>query len=463
MNEWNLLAEKLRPIVGDDAILVGRDTEPYAADRWARGGVPPLVVLPATQDDVSRAVKNLYDAGLPFVARGRGTGMTGGALPMGRAAVISFERMNRIIEVRPDAFEMTVEPGALLSEVQAAAKSVGLLYPPDPASADECSIGGNIAENAGGLSCVKYGVTGEYVLSLDVVLPDGRIATFGSHARKDVAGLDLKRIVIGSEGMLALVTRIVLRLVPRPEADATVCCWFSGAEEAVSSLQAVMQGGVMPARAELIARECLRIMADDGVSVHPGAGALLLLGLDGTLDGVEEERKMAGRILEKRVLAMDSASGGDASHLWKLRSSLSPALKKLAPMKINEDIAVPLDRQADCIRFTEELAARTGLLIAVFGHAGDGNLHVNFMITPEEREIAEGAVGELFTEVVRLGGTITGEHGIGVAKAPWAGLRLDPVTLELCRSLKLVFDPKNLLNPGKALYGAVPGEITRLV
>ena len=190
MNEWNLLTQRLRRILGENAVLVGQDAEPYAADRWARGGVPPLVVLPATQDDVSRAVKNLYDAGLPFVARGRGTGMTGGALPMGRAAVISFERMNRIIEVRPDAFEMTVEPGALLSEVQAAAKSVGLLYPPDPASADECSIGGNIAENAGGLSCVKYGVTGEYVLSLDVVLPDGRIATFGSHACKDVAGLD---------------------------------------------------------------------------------------------------------------------------------------------------------------------------------------------------------------------------------------------------------------------------------
>jgi len=220
---------------------------------------------------------------------------------------------------------------------------------------------------------------------------------------------------------------------------------------------------VVPARAELIARECLRILAEDGVAVHPGAGALLLLGLDGTVPGVRDEQARAGEILGRQALAFEAASGEQAEALWKIRSALSPALKKLAPMKINEDIAVPLDRQAECIRFTENLAARTGLMIAVFGHAGDGNLHVNFMIRPEQRNEAEQAVELLFAEVVRLGGTITGEHGIGVAKAPWAGLRLDPVTLALCRAVKSAFDPKGLCNPGKALYGPVEGEISRLV
>lgn len=463
MRDWQGVTKILGPVLGWDRVLRGAAAEPYAADRWGRSALPPVVFVPQSQDHVSMIARTLYEAGLPFVARGRGTGMSGGALPMGRAAVISFEKMDRIIEVRPDAFEMTVEPGALLSSVQAAAARAGLMYPPDPASADECSIGGNVAENAGGLSCVKYGVTGEYVLALDVVLPDGRCCSLGSHARKDVAGLDLKRLVIGSEGMLALVTQIVLRLVPRPAAEATICCWFAEADQAVAALQGMMQAGVVPARAELIARECLRILAEDGVAVHPGAGALLLLGLDGTVSGVRDEQARAEEILRRQALALEAASGEQAEVLWKIRSALSPALKKLAPMKINEDIAVPLDRQAECIRFTEKLAARTGLMIAVFGHAGDGNLHVNFMIRPEQRNEAEQAVELLFAEVVRLGGTITGEHGIGVAKAPWAGLRLDPVTLALCRAVKSAFDPKGLCNPGKALYGPVEGEISRLV
>lgn len=463
MRAWQEVLQTLGPSIGWDRILQGEAAIPYAADRWGRSAPPPVVFIPQEQEQVARIVTTLAEAGLPFVARGRGTGMSGGALPMGRAAVISFEKMDRIIEVRPEAFEMTVEPGALLSSVQAAAARVGLLYPPDPASADECSIGGNVAENAGGLSCVKYGVTGEYVLALDLVLPDGRCCTLGSHARKDVAGLDLKRLVIGSEGMLGLVTRIVLRLVPRPEAFATLCCWFAEAAQAVATLQEMMQAGVVPARAELMARDCLRILADDGVQIHRGAGALLLLGLDGTVSSLRDELSRAKAIISRQALAFLAAKDEESEALWKIRSALSPALKKLAPLKINEDIAVPLDRQAECIRFTEKLAARTGLLIAVFGHAGDGNLHVNFMIRPEQVKEAEQAVELLFSEVVRLGGTITGEHGIGVAKAAWAGLRLDPVTLALCRAVKLAFDPKGLCNPGKAFYGPLEGEVSRLI
>ena len=461
---WQSVIQHIRSRLGGGAILTGEACLPYAADRWARGEAPPAVFLPENKEETAFLAGALYEAGLPFVARGRGTGMSGGALPLGKAAVISFERMTRVA-VRPQAFELEAEPGALLKDVQAAAQRAGLMYPPDPASFEECSIGGNIAENAGGLSCVKYGVTGDYVLALDVVLPDGRALCLGSRARKDVAGLDLKRLIIGSEGTLALVTGAVLRLIPRPEASASFAVWFKDAAGAVESLHGLMQKGVTPARAELAASACLRILADEGVAIPDGASALLLLALDGSRASLAAERGCAAAYLAPRAVLFEEAEGRDEARLWSIRTQLSPAMKKLAPVKINEDIAVPLDRQAEFILFAEELAARDGFMVATFGHAGDGNLHVNLMLREDEAELARAPAftTAIFQKAVALGGTITGEHGIGIAKADWIGLRLDAVTLELCRGVKALFDPKNLLNPGKALYPGANPRVERVV
>jgi len=347
--------------------------------------------------------------------------------------------------------------------VQAAAAAHGLMYPPDPASFKECSIGGNIAENAGGLSCVKYGVTGDFVLALDLVLPDGRSLRLGSRARKDVAGLDLKRLIIGSEGTLALITGAVLRLVPRPQASASFAVWFEDAALAVESLRALMHSGITPARAELIASACLTILANEGVSIPEGAGALLLLSLDGSLAALEAERQAAADVLGARAVRMETASREDGERLWGIRAQLSPAMKKLAPIKINLDIAVPLDRQAEFIVFAEDLAAREGRVIAVFGHAGDGNLHVNILLRDEEYRAGYDFAGKICRKAVDLGGTITGEHGVGIAKSDWLELRLDPLTLDLCREIKKLFDPKNLLNPGKALYPKPDARVERLI
>jgi len=462
LSPWQTVIQDIRSQLGEDAVRTGDACLPYAADRWARGEAPPAVFLPENKEQVSFLARSLYEAGLPFLARGRGTGMSGGALPLGKAAVISFERMARIC-VRPDAFELEAEPGALLADLQAAALEHSLMYPPDPASFEECSIGGNIAENAGGLSCVKYGVTGDYVLSLDVVLPDGRALCLGSRARKDVAGLDLKRLVVGSEGTLALIAGAVLRLVPRPEAAASFAVWFKDAASAVRGLQKLMRAGVTPAKAELVASACLRILAGEGVAIPGGASALLLLALDGSAAALAAERDAAFACLAPEAALIEEAGGEDEARLWAIRTQLSPAMKKLAPIKINEDIAVPLDRQAEFILFAEDLAAREGHLVAIFGHAGDGNLHVNLLLREEELPRAHAFTTEIFTKAVALGGTITGEHGIGIAKAEWAALRLDPLTLELCRAIKALFDPKNLLNPGKAYYPSIGTRLERLI
>ncbi|MDR2734627.1 MAG: FAD-binding protein [Spirochaetota bacterium] len=459
---WQDVCQSIRDQLGDDAVYTGEACIPYAADRWARGEAPPAVFLPRNPEQTARIARTLYEAGLPFVARGLGTGMSGGALPLGKAAVVSFERMTRIA-AHPESLTLEAEPGALLKDIQTAAAAHGLMYPPDPASAEECSIGGNIAENAGGLSCVKYGVTGDFVLALDIVLPDGRTLVLGSRARKDVAGLDLKRLIIGSEGTLALITGAVLRLVPQPQASVSFAVWFRDAASAVESLRKLMQSGVTPARAELIASACLTILANEGVPVPDGAGALLLLSLDGSPAAIRAEREAAAIVLGAQAIRMETASREDEERLWNIRTRLSPAMKKLAPIKINLDIAVPLDRQAEFIAFAEDLAAARGRMIAIFGHAGDGNLHVNILLREEEYAGAHDFADIIFRQAVALGGTITGEHGVGIAKSDWLGLRLDPLTLDLCRAIKKLFDPKNLLNPGKAYYPGPDANIERLI
>lgn len=448
------LFQSIAHTIGDHKLVLhpGRRS-PYAEDRWGRGQAPAAVFFPESSEDVSCIASQLYRAGVPMVPRGGGSGMTGGAIPLDGAVVVSLERMHRIHPVNHRALNVYCEPGVLLEALQQAVEREGLFYPPDPASADICTIGGNIAENSGGLRCVKYGVTGDYVLALDVVLPDGTPCRLGSGARKDVAGFDLKRLVIGSEGMLAFVVGALLKLLPLPRATVSFKLFFASAQQAVDTLNRIFMAGLIPAKAEFVGRECLRLVQRSfGFSFPENSQAALLLSFDGDEAAVVgQERRLADLIGDK--LDLESAQGAEGEALWELRRSISPALKEIAPVKINEDVSVPLDRLADLVGFTESLAEETGLVVAVFGHAGDGNLHVNFMIQPEQEAAAMQAVARLFRKTVDLGGTITGEHGIGMAKAAWAGLSLSEPALDLAKRIKQVFDPRGLLNPGKAFYG----------
>ncbi|MCK4907268.1 MAG: FAD-binding protein [Spirochaetes bacterium] len=440
--------------IGEDKLRLDNELLlEYSRDRWAQGISSIAVFFPETTEDVSIIASFLYDNDIAMVPRGSGTGMTGGCIPLDKAVIISFDRMNRILSINKSQMTVTVQSGLILEDMQRAVESEGLFYPPDPASADICSIGGNISENAGGLRCVKYGVTGDYVLELTVVMPDGTVSRFGSHARKDVAGFDLKRLMIGSEGMLAFITEAVLKLIPLPESAISYKIFFRTSQDAVLLLNRIFMIGIIPAKAEFLDISCLNLIAKKFAFKFPeDAGAALLLSLDGSKSEIAEYEKKMKPLIENAVY-VESSSGKSQDKIWELRTQISPSLKEIAPIKINEDVSVPIDVLSDLVRFCEDLAAELGLVIAVFGHAGDGNLHVNFMITEEQKDQAKKGVELLFCETVRLGGTITGEHGIGIAKAAYAGIRLDPVVLKVCREIKRVFDPKNLLNSGKVFYG----------
>jgi glycolate oxidase len=393
--------------------------------------------------------------GFAVVPRGAGTGMTGGALPVAGGVVMAMNRFNRILEIDCANQVAVVEPGVITGHFQAEAAKAGLFYPPDPASHQFCTLGGNVAECAGGPRAVKYGVTRDYILGLEAVLADGRIIHTGVRTAKGVAGYDLTRLLVGSEGTLAIITRITVRLLPQPGARATFQLLFADLASATGLVSRLL-GRMTPSTLEYMDRTALRIVADSlPAPLPPATAALLLIELDGDREVVELqagnlEQFLAGQpgLLETRR----AASGQETEQLWAARRAISPATFKLKPHKIGEDVVVPRSKIPDLVAFTEELAGRHALTILTFGHAGDGNIHVNIMLDrrePSELSAADSAVSELFTMVIELGGTITGEHGVGLTKAAFLDKEIDPPTLEIMRAIKKSFDPQNILNPGK--------------
>jgi glycolate oxidase len=427
----------------------------YSYDATGRKFLPDAVAFPSDAEEVRRIVLLANERRFPVVPRGAGSGFSGGSLPVRGGIVLSTERMDRIVAIDPENLYAVVEPGVVTETLKEEARKAGLFYPPDPASLKFSTLGGNIAECAGGMCAVKYGVTRDYVLGLEAVLGTGELVRTGVATAKGVVGYDLTRMLVGSEGTLGIVTRATLRLIPLPEAAATLLAFFPGNREAAGAVNAVVAARITPCAMELMDRTAIDcVLAVVPMPVPAGTGSALLLEVDGTEDSVGREAERLEDVCRSRG-ALEVRRATDArgrEELWKLRRSISPGLRRIAPVKRNEDIVVPRDRLAAMFDFLADLASRKRLRIVNFGHAGDGNIHVNVMTAgtdADEERRAEEAVEEVFRRTVEVGGTISGEHGVGIAKAPFLELEVGPLGVSVMRRLKECFDPNGILNPGK--------------
>ena len=451
------MIEQFSNVVGAEFALTDAESRArYGVDALQIGHPADIVLLPADSAQVSAIARLCNEHRLPLVVRGAGTGYTGGAVPVRGGVVLSMERFNRILEIDEESLLAVVQPHVVTGDLQEAVEARGLFYPPDPASLKQSSLGGNVAECAGGPRAVKYGTTKRYVLALEAVLPTGEIIRTGSKAVKNVVGYDLTQLLVGSEGTLAIITEITLRLVPKPAVQSTLQATFDSVERAARAVSLLLADRVVPATVEIVDRQSLEAVERHlGRAVAPpGTGAMLIIEVDGVPGGVEEEARRvmnacegAGAIVVTRAL-----TAGDRDRIWEARRELSYALRALAPRKINHDLVVPRGRVPQLIDLVARVREKYRLLIPCFGHAGDGNIHVNLMVNPadaDEMRRAAAAERELFEGVVALEGSISGEHGIGFAKAPFLGLELSPDTIALMRRVKLAFDPNEILNPGK--------------
>jgi glycolate dehydrogenase FAD-linked subunit len=449
-------AAQVAQLLGPDHVRADAGArERYAADALGKGSPPDLVVMPGSADDVAAIARACNEYRVPLVVRA-GTGYTGGAVPTHGGVVLSMERLNRILEIDEVNLLAVVEPNVINGDLQRAVERIGLFYPPDPASLDSSSIGGNVAECAGGPRAFKYGTTKRYVLALQVVLPTGEILKTGSKAVKNVVGYDLTQLLIGSEGTLGIITRITLRLIPKPPARTTLSAAFPDIQHAVDAVSALIERRVVPCAIELVDNDSLRAVERyvGRAVVPPGAEALLIVECDGVQAAVEEEaQRVTDACSRTGSLATTRAtSDADREAVWAVRRQLSLALRATGLHKINHDVVVPRGRVPQLFDAIAAIKRQYGLNIASFGHAGDGNIHVNLMIDRGDRaafERAQRAERELFERVVALEGSISGEHGIGFAKAPYLEIELSPETIALMKRVKAAFDPNGILNPGK--------------
>lgn len=447
---------KIAKIVGPEYLITGREALiEYASDATRLEFMPDAVAVPENTEQVSRILKLATKKGFPVVPRGAGSGMSGGAVPVRGGIVMPMNRFDRILAIDRENLVCKVEPGVITARLQEAVQKVDLFYPPDPASLNISTIGGNVAECAGGLRAVKYGVTRDYVLGLTVVLPTGEIINTGVETMKGVAGYDLTRLIIGSEGTLAVITAVVFRLVPKPEANRTMIAFFPDVSSAVEVVSKIIRNRIIPSILEFIDRQCLDCIREEmDFSIPIKAGAMLLIEVDGDANFVGRD---VGKIREvcKQGNALKFKAAADreeAERLWEARRNVSPSLYKLRPHKISEDIVIPRSRLSDFVAFLGDLSQRQGLPVPAFGHAGDGNLHVNIMLdkeNPGELEKAHEMVRDLFQKVIQMGGTLSGEHGIGITKAPYLQMEIPRAGLEVMSRIKKAFDPMGILNPGK--------------
>jgi len=450
------LLKELRRILGADSLLTSwEDRACYSYDATGQSFLPDAAALPETVEQVAAILRLANEHRFPVIPRGAGSGVTGGALPTAGGLVLVFSRMNRILEIDAANMIAVVEPGLITGELQAALKKRGLMYPPDPASLKFCSIGGNAAECAGGPSAVKYGVTRDYIIGLEAVLPTGEIIKTGVRTEKGVVGYDLTRLLIGSEGTLAVFTKLILRLLPLPEAKSTFLLTFVSLAEATKLVAEILAAGLLPCTLEYMDRTAIAAVRDRLKQPLPdGTAALLLVEFDGSKEEVAQQAGRFTAFVAKKgnCVLRQATDEQETAELWLARRSISPAVLSLRPHKIAEDVVVPRSKIPDLVAFTERLAVELKLLILTFGHAGDGNIHVNIMLDksqPDEQRNGLEAKERLFRFVLSLGGTLSGEHGIGITKSAFLPLEIDPASLNLMRKLKQLFDPNNILNPGK--------------
>jgi len=451
------LKEQLDALLGPG--VVSTDPETLAAhgqDKWFASRAPEAVVFAESTEQVSRLLAFANAHRIPVTPRGGGVGYVGGCVPARGGIALSLARMNRIKEINPADGVAVVEPGVITGDLQAAVRALGLYYPPDPASLKECTIGGNIATNAGGPRCLKYGVTRSYLLGLEVVLASGEVLRTGGRTHKNKTGFDLVGLFTGSEGLLGVVTEATLRLIPLPPARATVSASFATFPEAANAVQRVLEAGFLPAALEIADAFTLQsVRGYLGSALVPAGEGHILIDLDGHAESVASETKaLAALVRELGAVYLETAEGEEACEaLWELRRQFSQALKATGLTKLNEDIVVPRGRLVDLAEFAAGRRAKYGYPVACFGHAGDGNIHTNLMAAdydqPEVKERVRAALDELFTQVLAWGGAITGEHGIGMAKQRWWEAATSPVSRKVHATLKAALDPNGILNPGK--------------
>jgi D-lactate dehydrogenase len=452
--------QQLGRVLAADALLTAAaDCLVYGYDNSKRQGMPAAVALPRTHDEVVAIAQACAAHAVPMVARGRGTNTTGASVPGAGALVLSFERMDRIVRIDAANRLAVVEPGVLNGDLQQAAAAHGFFWAPDPTSAPYSTVAGNLACNAGGPRTVKYGASRDNVLALGAVDGCGRAFRCGSATSKGAVGYDLTRLLVGSEGTLALITEATLKLTPLPQARRSLRAAYAGVDDAAAAVARIMAQPVVPCALEFIDAAAVQLVQARGATLPPGTGALLLIEVDGREAALDDAcaalaAAAQGTGLVEWRAARDAA---ETAALWAARKALSPALRSLAPMKINEDVVVPVSRLPELVAGVGALGRAHALTIVCFGHAGNGNIHVNLMYDPADAAQATAAprcLDAVFELVLRLEGTLSGEHGIGLAKRDWMARALDPVTLELMRAIKSRFDPQGLLNPGKLLPDA---------
>jgi glycolate dehydrogenase FAD-linked subunit len=452
---------KLAAIVGLDHLLTTPEERwGYAYDATDRAAMPEAVVFPGSAAEVAAIVRLANEHRFPVTPRGAGTGRSGGSVPIEGGVVIVLTRLNRINEISRTDLVAVVEPGVILSRLKQAVEAQGLYYPPDPASADFCTIGGNVAECAGGAVAVQYGVTRDYVLGLEVVLPTGELITVGTRTMKGVVGYDLTRLFLGSEGTLGVITGITLRLVAKPAARQTLAAGFATMNAAAEAVSLILTSGLAPTALEFmdhVTLACVKELLP--FELPEGTEALLLMAVDGHPQDVEDRATAMAQFCREQGAepVLRAQTGEEAEGLWAARKVISPALLKVKPHKVSEDVAVPLGVIPALISGLQEISRRRGLIIPSYGHAGDGNIHVNVLYdrqVPGERDMVHPAVEDIFTIVRKLNGTLSGEHGIGLTKAAYLGMELSPAAMALQRRIKEAFDPHNIMNPGKIFPGA---------
>ncbi len=447
---------RLCEIVGPECVLVDPDkVEPYAQDAVKEKFPPEAVLLPRTAAEIAAIMVLANERRFPVTARGGGVGYSGGAVPLNGGVVIGTDRMNQITEINSDDLYVVTEPGVTTYALQQAVEAYGLFYPPDPASYKNSFIGGNIAENAGGIRSAKYGVTKHYVLGLEVVMPTGEIIRTGGRTSKNVVGFDLTGLLCGSEGMLGIITEATLRLLPLPEATRTVRATFHTMREACACVPHFTRARVVPVAIEVLDRNAIRAVETEfAFGLSADAGALLLVAVDGAIEEVERTARIVEGVVREGggFDVIRSETREEEERLWDVRRALSPAIKKFGTLKFNEDVVVPRSRVPELIERVEEIGHRYHTFVVNFGHLGDGNIHVNFMCDRQDREAvgrARAAVRETFAASVELGGTISGEHGIGYVKAPYLEMALGGTTINAMKRIKQALDPNGILNPGK--------------
>ncbi len=441
---------------GEDCLLEPEQTLVFGADASREFAQPLAVVRPTERRQIAAFMAWAHQERMPVYTRARGTNMAGGCIPDQHGVVLSTLKLNHILEINREDFIAVTEPGVVTSDLQAAVEAQNMFYPPDPASQNISTIGGNVAMCAGGMRAVKYGVTRDFVLGLTAVLPGGEEVSFGGRTHKNVVGLDLTRLFVGSEGTLGVITDITLKLLPRPEATASLLACYATAKAALDAAARVLDQGLLPTAMEFMNPTVMRCLAmHRDLPWPPETQAALLFMVDGSAQAVRAD--LAGlKAVVKNTGPVYTASGAGPeaeTPLWDIRRAVSPAGFQLGPHKLSDDVTLPRSKAGEAAAFIEKLEQQLHLAITVFGHLGDGNLHVNIMYDaekPEQAQRASQAKEELLHKVIELRGSMSGEHGVGCAKAKYLDLQLSPAERRLMAQVKAVFDPHNIMNPGKA-------------